>query len=152
MSQPRRIRTHRRSARMQAFLCTKCFICPDDPGVGIPSTMLGCCTKFLHEMCLLESLKYTRARLCQEDRVNFQPKCPYCTTPMVLYNHDEVRPSVPRGARAFAFEQGIHLLLTLRLSLWLRSMKTLDHQTRVRPHGFDWGEIRAEWTHSQTSN
>ena len=133
MSQHRRIRAHRRSARMQAFLRTKCFICRDDPGAGIPSTMLGCCTKFLYETCLLESLKYARARLHQEDSVKFQPKCPsgYCTTPTVLYNHDEVCPSVPRGGHVHLLlsKSGIHLLLTLRLSLWLRSMKTLDHQS-----------------------
>ena len=151
MSQPRRLRAHRRSARMQAFLRTNCFICLDDPGAGIPSTMLGCCTKFLHETCLLESLKHARARLRQEDRVTFQPKCPYCTTPMVLYNHDEVCSSVPRGARAFAFEQVTYTPFVDPPPRPLAE-KYENPRPPVRPHGFDWGEIRAEWAHSRIGN
>lgn len=42
---------HRCSVRMQDFLGTKCLICLDNPGVGIPSTMVTVRNSFMKRVC-----------------------------------------------------------------------------------------------------
>ena len=55
------------------------------------------------------------------------------------------------GARAFAFEQ-IRYTPFVDPPPQSLAEKYENPRPPVRPHGFDWGEIRAEWTHSRTSN
>ena len=45
---------------LTSFLQTKCFICLDSPNKH-PSRPLLCCCKYIHEECLLESLRFCQS-------------------------------------------------------------------------------------------
>lgn len=80
--------------RMEAFLQTKCFVCIS-PGQN-PSRRLPCCSKRIHENCLLQ---------CFYHDSTTKPRCPHCRQGIHALNQGEVAPlHLPEGVFLFRFQ------------------------------------------------
>lgn len=116
--------------RLETFLNTKCFVCIT-PG-QIPSRRLSCCSKRVHEHCLLK---------CFRNDSRVQPRCPHCRQDIYPVNVGESPPShIPEGGYLFRFQYE---------TFSPRSLEELAEESwdytpfLVPPPG--WSEYRRRW-------
>lgn len=138
----RRTRTHMRTARTEAFLRTKCFVCFDDPSAGIPSSRMPCCRQFAHETCLLDCFRHARARSLRPWQ--YQPSCPHCRAQLIPYNASGERPHVPEGAFEFGFQYVNYsgpVVTESERDDWFEQ----PGPPPSRPPALDWDVVRRNW-------
>ena len=85
-------------ACLTSFLQTKCFICLDSPNKH-PSRPLLCCRKYIHEECLLQSLRFANQAVGDS--------CLHCRVPIQPYHVSSS--NVPLGPNIFCFWRIHHL-------------------------------------------